>query len=202
MDNRTDRSKILLDGPRSQDLEDGRLVKACLSGDGNAWNLLVDRYQRLVYAVPRRAGLSTEQSEDIFQDVFVTLLEKINSVEQPERIRAWLVTTAKYKTWSAIRSSKGEHSPATEEEMENEMASLRDESPLADDNLIALEQQHIIRSAVAMLDERCKKIVSMIYLADEGASYIEVANSIGVGASSVSPLRTRCLKKLEKLLSK
>jgi len=67
--------------------------------------------------------------------------------------------------------------------------------------LIELEEQHLIRTAMLELEERCQKILSMIYLRDPAASYAEVAAAIDVGETSISPLRSRCLKKLEKLLS-
>ena len=62
---------------------DAALVKRCQKGDQSAWDQLVDRYQRLIYAVPRRAGLSEEQAADVFQEVFVTLLEKIDAIREP-----------------------------------------------------------------------------------------------------------------------
>jgi RNA polymerase sigma factor (sigma-70 family) len=67
--------------------------------------------------------------------------------------------------------------------------------------LVEMEQQHLIRTAIGELDERCRKILSMIYLSDTPASYAEVAATIGVGETSISPLRARCLKKVEKKLS-
>lgn len=179
---------------------DASLVARCRKNDQSAWDELVDRYQRLIFAIPRRAGLSDEQAADVLQDVFLTLFEKIGEIEQPERIRSWMVTTAKFKTWAVVRSSKGFYSPETEEEMEAEMASLRDNAPLADDVLIELEEQHLIRTALTTIEERCRTILSMIYLRDPAASYIEVAAAIGVGETSISPLRSRCLKKLEKAL--
>ena len=181
---------------------DAELVKRCRTGDQGAWDTLVDRYQRLIYAIPRRAGLSEEQASDVFQEVFLTLVEKIDAIEQPDRIRSWIVTTAKFKTWAVIRRSKGLYSPETEEEMEAEMANIADRSPLADDMLIEVEEQHLIRTALKHLEERCQQILSMIYLCDPSASYTEVAAAIGVGETSISPLRARCLKKLEKVLTK
>ncbi len=186
---------------RIVDRGDAELVKLCRNGDQSAWDQLVNRYQRLIYAIPRRAGLSDEQAADVFQEVFLTLLQKIDEIEQPDRIRSWIVTTAKFKTWAVVRSGKGLYSPETEEEMEAEMADLRDTSPLADDMLIELEEQHLIRAAMLELEERCQKILSMIYLREPAASYAEVAAAIDVGETSISPLRSRCLKKLEKLLS-
>lgn len=186
---------------RVVDRSDAEIVRACRKGDQTAWDDLVGRYQRLIYAIPRRAGLSEERCADVFQEVFVTLLEKIDAIEKPEKIRSWIVTTAKFKTWSSVRAEKGLYSPETEEEMEAEMAALPDAAPLADEQLVRLEQQHLIRTAMNMLEERCRMILSMIYLRESAASYAEVAAKIGVGETSISPLRTRCLKKLEKILA-
>jgi RNA polymerase sigma factor (sigma-70 family) len=184
------------------DRSDAELLAGCRRGDQEAWDGLVDRYQRLIYAIPRRAGLNEEQAADVFQEVFLTLLEKIDEIRQPDRIRSWIVTTAKFKTWGVIRRSKGMYSPETTEDMEREMAEIPDASRLADEILIELEEQHMIRSALKQLEERCQKILSMIYLRDSAASYAEVASAVGVGETSISPLRARCLKKLEKILAR
>lgn len=187
--------------PSSLERDDASLVRACRNGDENAWNELVERYQRLIFAIPRRAGLSEAQAADILQEVFLTLLQKLEEIERPGRIRSWLVTTAKFKTWGAVRGEKGFHAPATEEEMEREMNGLRDETPLAEESLVRLEQQHLVRTALAKLGKRCRTILSMLYYKDPAASYAEVAGAIGVAATGIGPLRARCLKKLEKILS-
>lgn len=181
---------------------DADLITQCRRGDETAWNALIDRYQRLIITIPRRAGLSEEQAADVLQEVFLTLFEKLDEIEQPEKIRSWIVTTAKFKTWGARRGEKNFYSPDTEEEMEAEMANLPDAAPLADDALVELEQQHLIRTALKELEKRCQTILSMIYLREAAASYAEVAREIGVGETSISPLRARCLKKLAKILSK
>ena len=181
---------------------DADLIRDCRAGSQSAWDELVARYQRLIYAIPRRAGLTEEQSADVFQEVFLTLFEKLDDIEQPEKIRSWIVTTAKFKTWATVRGSKGMYSPESDEEMEREMANLADAAPLADDMLIELEQQHLIRTALTLLEDRCQKIISMLYLRTSAASYSEVAAEVGVGETSISPLRSRCLKKLEKLLAR
>ena len=182
--------------------DDADLVRRCRKGDQSAWDELIDRYQRLIYAVPRRAGLTDDQAGDVFQEVLITLLEKIDELQQPEKLRAWIVTTAKFKTWAVIRGKKGQYSPATDEEMEAEIANIQDSSPLADEMLMELEEQHLIRTALKKLEERCQQILSMIYLNTVPASYAEVGAAIGVGETSISPLRTRCLKKLKDLLVK
>jgi len=198
-----DPKQILADtfSPRDLERSDAELVRGCRAGDEAAWGKLVDRYQRLIFAIPRRAGLGDEQAADILQEVFLTLFEKLDEIQQPEKIRSWVVTTAKFKTWAAVRNSRGFYSPETDEEMELELASIRDTSPLADEMLVRLEQQHLVRAGLNELDERCRRILSMLYLQDRAASYLEVAETISVGETSISPLRTRCLKKLEKILN-
>ncbi|MFT3743501.1 MAG: sigma-70 family RNA polymerase sigma factor [Pyrinomonadaceae bacterium] len=200
MDNSLQKLETIVFEPNALASADASLVARCRKNDESAWDELVDRYQRLIFAIPRRAGLNDEQAADVLQDVFLTLFEKIGEIEQPERIRSWIVTTTKFKTWAVVRGSKGFYSPETEEEMEAEMTGIRDNAPLADDVLIELEEQHLIRTALATIEERCRTILSMIYLRDPAASYVEVASAIGVGETSISPLRSRCLKKLAKAL--
>src|SRR5215208_332599 len=88
------------------DLTDEALVSACCSGDETAWETLINRYQRLVYSIPRRAGLDEFSSAEVFQNVFTILVESLGRIRQPDRIQAWLVTTARRETWRFVRKQK------------------------------------------------------------------------------------------------
>ncbi len=179
---------------------DAELILACRRGEETAWNELVERFQRLIITIPRRAGLSEEQAADIFQEVFLTLFEKLDEIQQPEKIRAWLVTTTKFKTWRSVRGATGDYSL---DDDEKDLASkIANSDLLADEILIKIEEQHLIRAALSQLEERCQKILTMIYLFENPATYVQVAEAIGVGETSISPLRARCLKKLAKILDK
>ena len=57
---------------------DEALVLACRSGDAAAWETLIARYQRLVFSIPRRVGLDTDLSAEVFQQVFTILLERLD----------------------------------------------------------------------------------------------------------------------------
>jgi RNA polymerase sigma factor (sigma-70 family) len=180
---------------------DAELLNGCRRGDESAWNVLVERFQRLIAAVPRRAGLSEDLVAEVFQEVFLALFEKMDEIEQPDRLRAWLVTTAKFKTWRIVSKEKISQKNSNTEENEESFFEIPDNSPLAEDVLIELEEQHLVRTAVLNLDERCRIMLTMLYLNDPSASYAEVATTVGVSETSVSPLRARCLKKMMKLLS-
>lgn len=75
------------------------LIQGCRRGDGAAWETLIARYQRLVYSIPRRAGLDEDRSADVFQRVFEKLVEHIDRIEQPARIGGWLAITARREMW-------------------------------------------------------------------------------------------------------
>lgn len=180
---------------------DAELLLACRRGDEAAWQALVERFQRLVCAVPRRAGLSEDLTAEVFQEVFLTLFEKMDDIEQPERLRAWLVTTAKFKTWRLVSREKVAPKSFEESADEENFSEIPDNAPLADEILVELEEQHQVRTAVNLLDERCRAMLTMLYLNEPAASYAEVARAVSVSETSVSPLRARCLKKMLKILT-
>ena len=182
---------------------DEQLLAACRRGDEGAWEALVLRYQRLIYAIPRRAGLDEDAAAEIFQDVFTTLLESIDTIEQPSRLQAWLVTTAKRKTWRMIGRAKSLRPFSSDEgEAEGEMYDLADEHVLPDEALARLEEQHLVRAALAELEERCRTLLQMLFYAPETPPYSEIAAALGTSEGSVGPTRARCLKKLLDLLKK
>jgi len=184
----------------SQSDED--LLRACRQGDAAAWETLLRRYQRLVYAVPRRAGLDEDAAADVFQEVFTTLLENVEKIEQPSRLHAWLVTTARRKTWVVIKRSRSTQSLAGEGDEEDEAASIPDEQLLPDEVLTQLEEQHVVRAALAELDERCGRLLTMLFYSEEPPPYSEIAAALGTPEGSIGPTRARCLKKLLGVLKK
>jgi RNA polymerase sigma factor (sigma-70 family) len=182
---------------------DTELLRACRKGQETAWEALVKRYQRLIYAIPRRAGLDEEEAAEIFQEVFTTLLEKLDGIEQPERLHAWLVTTAKRKTWRFIsrRRASSVALRDDEEDTENALLQLPDNAPLPDATLQKLEEQHRVRAALMQIDERCRQLLTMLFYASVPPSYAEVAIALGTTEGSIGPTRARCLQKMMKLLS-
>lgn len=179
---------------------DKELVMSCRQGNESSWAALVDRYQRLVYAVPRRAGLNEDQAGEVFQEVFVTLFEKMNEINEPDRLHAWLVTTARRKTWRLLSKERSRQSLQTGDD--DESLVVVDDSPLPDEALVRLEEQHRIRRALAGLDDRCQQLLTMLYYQTETPPYSEIAAILGTPEGSIGPTRARCLKKLLKLLDK
>jgi RNA polymerase sigma factor (sigma-70 family) len=180
---------------------DTELLTACRRGDEGAWEALVHRYQRLLYTIPRRAGLDEDAAAEVFQEVFATLLEKLDAIEQPERLQAWLVTTAKRKTWRVITGER-RFAKDDEAEVDDKLSQLPDNAPLPDEALLQLEEQHRVRSALSGLDERCRKLLTRLFYEEEMPSYADVAAELGMPEGSIGPTRARCLGKLLQHLGK
>ena len=68
------------------ELTDAQLVERCRAGEAEAWNELVERFSRYVYAISVRAfGLSEADAEDVFQDVFARTFERLDSLRDDSR---------------------------------------------------------------------------------------------------------------------
>lgn len=180
---------------------DKELLISCRRGDESSWQALVDRYQRLIYAIPRRAGLNEDQAGEVFQEVFVTLFEKMNDINEPDRLHAWLVTTARRKTWRLLSKERGlQSTKAGDGDAGDEALAVVDNALLPDETLLRLEEQHRIRTALADLDPRCRQLLTMLYYEIEPPPYSDVATALGMPEGSIGPTRARCLKKLLKLV--
>jgi RNA polymerase sigma factor (sigma-70 family) len=178
---------------------DEALVSACRRGDEAAWEMLINRYQRLVYTVPYRAGLDEELCADVIQSVFTKLVEKLDELDQPSRVSAWLVTAARRETW---RASQRARSHGVSLDGAGQPIDVPDDRLLPDEVLVRLEEQHLVRSAVDSLDQRCRTLLLLLFYQPDPPSYVEIAATMGMNEGSIGPTRGRCLEKLLRLLGK
>ncbi|MFC3149209.1 RNA polymerase sigma factor [Piscinibacterium candidicorallinum] len=178
---------------------DAALVARCRQGDQRAWAELVQRYQRLIYTVPRRAGLSEAQSADVFQTVFTRLYEHIDRLADPERLHAWLVTTAKRESLRALEQGRRIVALAgadRDDDAPEPIEQVPDPDPLPEQVLESLQLHHQLRRALDALDERTREFIVLAFLQDPALSYQELAARLGVAEGSIGPTRARCIAKL------
>lgn len=183
--------------PPDQDRDDARLVDACRQGDPRAWEQLVCRYERLIYTIPRRARLSAEDAADVFQTVFERLHKHLDSLERPERLQAWLVTTAKRETLRVLRERSRISSLDGDEKHEPDLV---DPDPLPEALVEQLQLHHNVRTAMAKLPESCRGLLALLYCHDEPRPYAQISAQLGMPEGSIGPTRARCLAKLRTLL--
>lgn len=182
---------------------DAELIERCQRGDGSAWESLVQRYQRLVYAIVRRIGLDNHVAADVFQTVFMRLMENIPRLSNHDRLQAWIVTTAKREALLQRKRSLRTVSLTNSDDAENGAPEwdIADEALLPEDALEAAQTQNQVRNGLDQLDARCRDLLTMLYRYDDDKiAYEDVARRMDMPVGSIGPTRSRCLGKLRKLL--
>ncbi len=166
------------------------LLRACIAGDNSAWKELVERYERLIFSIPRRYGLEREVSQDIFQEVFSILFLQLPRIKRQSGLPKWFITTTHRvcRQWlrQAQRSS-GKYAELVE-------------APAPPPELVLLwERRQHVREALRRLGGRCEELLMALYT-NQPVSYEDVARRLGMPLGSIGPMRARCLQKLMDVL--
>jgi RNA polymerase sigma factor (sigma-70 family) len=186
-----------LQNGRAAITSDRDLIRGCQKGDVVAWERLLDRYERLVYSVPRRYGLSREDAADITQVTFTILVQSIDALPQDSNLGAWLASVARRHTWRLLdrkrRDEAGEHGSSSQD------ATLLSSS--ISEDLEHWELAEWLNQGLSLVNKTCRELLYALYLEPEQPSYAEVAARLGIAVGSVGPTRIRCLKRLRQVLS-
>lgn len=167
------------------DSTDGALLRSCRDGDARAWDALVERYERLVFSVALRNGLDREDAADVTQEVFVALLDSLDTLRDDTKLASWLMTVARRKSWRTRERFVRSH-PAPAETAGNAAA----------DPVDTWTSVTVLHDAVARLGEPCRTLITDLYLDADHPSYAEVAARMGRSIGGIGPLRGRCLERL------
>jgi len=179
-------------------LPDTELIDACLTGASQAWEVLLVRYQRLIYSIPLRYGLPEHDANDIFQNVSLLLLKNLARLRDRERLGAWLVITTRRECWRMFHHDR--QVTLNPETLDlNEQVSDNGHS---EDDFLALERQTVVRAAIELLDGSCHQLLTQLFYAEPRPSYTEIAHALALPEGSIGPTRARCLEKLMRILEK
>jgi len=177
-----------------EDQSDSQLIDACINGDEGAWSTLINRYSRLIYTIPLRFGFPKAVADEVFQETCLILLESLDSLQEKDRVRSWLVTVCRRVCIQHMRQKKDLQS------LDGMMVDGR--FPPLDSEIIQLEQQHLVHEALAKLPPRCKQLLKALFFEIPPASYEEIARRLDISTGSIGPTRIRCLQKLQQELTK
>ena len=167
---------------------DRSLLAACRRGDSAAWRALLDDHERLVYSIPLRYGLSRDDAADIAQLTFTELLQSLDAVADDERLVGWLATVARRQSWRLLERRKRE--TAVDEVPDQAEA----------DPAEAWTRDEWLYEGLLALDERCRELITALYLSEESTAYADIAARLGRPIGSIGPTRARCLKRLRDVL--
>jgi RNA polymerase sigma factor (sigma-70 family) len=163
-------------------LTDAELVRHCRTGDPDAWNELVERYSRYVYAIAVRGfRLSEEDAEDVFQDVFTRVYTRLDSLRDDSALRPWIAQLTRRRCLDAIAARRDV--PADEVPADEESADLSD-----------VEEAFEVREALAGLPEACQDILDRFFTRDQ--SYKTIADELEIPSGTIASRIARCLTRL------
>lgn len=87
-------------------LSDEALARQILKGDLNAFEELVNRYKNIIFAIVYRIIGQYQESEDISQEVFFTVFEKLYQFDLDKRFQPWIQRIAINASITALRKKK------------------------------------------------------------------------------------------------
>ena len=161
---------------------DSELVARCRAGEAAAWDALVDRYARYVHAIVTRVyRLPADDAEDVFQEVFARVFERLDTLRDSEALRPWIAQLARRCSVDALRRS-GREVPVAEPPEDG------------DEGLARLDEAMSVRAALDGLSPECGEILDRFFCRDE--SYRTIGAELDLPSGTIASRIARCLGRL------
>jgi RNA polymerase sigma-70 factor (ECF subfamily) len=169
-------------------LSDADLVARCREGDASAWNELVERFSRYVYAIAVRGfRLSEPDAEDVFQDVFARTYEQLDRLRDDAAVRPWLAQLTRRLCIDRLRTA-GRETPTDEAA-----------DPGTDPDWQArLDEALTVHQAMSGLSENCREVLDRFFCRDE--SYRTIGSALEIPPGTIASRISRCLTRLRERL--
>jgi RNA polymerase sigma factor (sigma-70 family) len=169
------------------------LVKAAAAGDQKAWDGLVDKFASTVWAIARAHRLNAADAADVSQTTWLRLLEHLDRIEQPERVGAWLATTARRESLHVLRVSGRQVPSGYDFEVLPDPAAGM--SP--DRGVMSSETTRLVGELVDKLPIRSQLLLRLLS-ADSPLSYRDISEALSMPIGSIGPTRARALEQLRR----
>ncbi|MGV9013626.1 MAG: RNA polymerase sigma factor [Flavobacteriales bacterium] len=172
-------------------MDDSNIIALILAGDRSAFPLLMDRYMHMVHTVAYRVLRNEMDAEEVTQDVFVKVYQRLGEFKGQGKFSTWLYSIAYRMAISALRGRK------------KTTGSLEELSALGKEPAAAMadpiyERAAILDKALRTLTPEDAAVMTMFYL--EEFSIEEIVTVTGIGASNVKVKLHRCRKRLHEVL--
>src|SRR5258707_13848815 len=167
--------------------EEAALILAAKSGDGQAFEILIERYQRRILAVARRFTRIREDAEDIAQQSFQKAFVYLHKFEGKSSFSTWLTRIAINEALMLLRRGRGRREVSIDDLGGSEETALGLEMPdsRAGPECLFLEGERS-RILSAAMDKLTPGIRAAIELRDLGElSTKEVARVLGLSVEAV-----------------
>ncbi len=173
----------------------GACVCAAREGDRLALNALVEELSPLLWHVARAHGLERTQAEDIVQAVWLKLLNKLDTIEEPKAVAQWLITTTRREVYQSQHKTTHEQ-PLVDDVLDRLCA----QDGLPEQEVLQRDRDVHLWTAFRKLSAHCQMLIRLTVL-DGRAEYDVVAKKMSMRRGSIGPTRMRCLATLRKVLT-
>jgi len=169
----------------TETVTDAQLVARCRAGDQAAWNELVERFSRYVYAIAVQAfRLPEHDAEDVFQEVFARVYQHLDRLRSDEAIRPWIAQLTRRLCIDRLRGA-GREGPSE----------LDDVEPSGlDETLATLDEALTVRAGLDAVGDPCREILDRFFCQDE--SYKVIGDALDLPPGTIASRISRCLTKL------
>lgn len=161
--------------------EDLLLIQRVLRGEQQAFQQLVERYQDLVFTLALRVLHSREEAEEVTQDVFLKVYNRLGQFEQRSQLSTWIYTIAYREALDQIRKKKRMLATLSPEENSLLLADNTTASPMQ--TLQEQDMQALVSQALARLRPEDALVLHLFYLRDHSVQ--EVAKVTGMTTSNI-----------------
>jgi RNA polymerase sigma factor (sigma-70 family) len=175
-------------GPTTTGASAGELVRRARSGDETAWSHLVSHCGDLLWSIARSYGLDRSAADDVVQIVWLRLVERIDTLRDPDAVIGWLVTTTRRE---AARALARVNPPFP-------VVGLADPVPGPEHVTTARDTLSEVARALRTMPPRCRNLLRLLAL--QTLTHTEIAAILRIPVGSVAPTRSRCLAALTRLL--
>lgn len=159
------------------------LVERCRRGDPDAWRELVERHSRYVYAILVRGyRLPPSEAEDLFQDVFTRVFERLDTLRDDDALVAWIGRLTRSLCIDHLRRQRETH------QLSDQLVGE------ADRELEQIELALTVRQAMLGLSEACGEIIDRFFCREQ--PYAQIADELGIPSGTVASRISRCLERL------
>jgi RNA polymerase sigma-70 factor (ECF subfamily) len=186
--------------------DDVDLVRRAKSGDYPAFEALVSKYERSMYALARRIVGNVEDAEDVVQDTFSSVVQHLGEFREESSFYTWLSRIATNQALKVLRKRRGLPTiPLDETRDEDAMALPRPEfiAPWSQDPLEAgkdLSIRALVEQALHELDEKYRVVFVLRDL--QGLSTEAAANALGITESNLKVRLLRARLQLRERLTR
>jgi RNA polymerase sigma-70 factor (ECF subfamily) len=175
-------------------LDDQQAISAVLTGDVNAFAVLVERYQKPIYNLMYRMTGSQADALDLAQETFIKAYEKLDRFNTGKKFFPWLYTIGMNHARNFLRRARLEPQPVREEWEEDG----RVDHPGEEEERLCLRLDHQrIQQALLEIPPDYREAVLLRY--QEELSMEDVAAALQLSVSGAKMRVHRGLDKLRRM---